>query len=64
MEEAQAKLEIASKNAQTNEMKARLDGLKAQLSALQKQIKGKPTKEQKKKLNAIMNQISELISGK
>ena len=64
METAQAKLEIASKNAQTNEMKARLSGLKAQLNALQKQIKGKPTKEQKKKLNAIMNQISELISGK
>ena len=64
MEEAQAKLEIASKNAQTNEIKVRLDGLKAQLSALQKQIKGKPTKKQKKKLNEIMNQISELISGK
>lgn len=64
MEEAQAKLEIASKNAQTNEMKARLSGLKAQLNALQKQIKGKPTKEQKKKLNSIMNQISELTSGK
>lgn len=64
MEEAQAKLEIASKNAQTNEMKARLSGLKAQLSALQKQIKGKPTKAQKKKLNEIMNQISELVSGK
>ena len=64
MEVAQAKLEIASKNAQTNEMKARLSGLKAQLNALQKQIKGKPTKEQKKKLNAIMNQISELVSGK
>lgn len=65
MKEAAAKLEIAGKNAATSEMKAKISAIRTQIDSLQKQIgKKKPTKAQKDQLNKLLNQLSELVSGK
>lgn len=70
MNQAQAKLAIMAGNAQTSEVKAKISAIKTELSALQKQIDArlkagkKPTKEQRKQLKGLMDQLEVLVSGK